>query len=187
MTSPVTKCNLVLTWQNTCVSEEPPWLWIVFKVCWATMAVDCIQNMLTVCQEKLHQAWPEKVPVCLKLRGCNTWWWNEQSRTWSLLWTPMCVGSSLLLTWGFWASMPSMWPMLTRGVTWPRDALVGQCEGTFILHECQCSWARSCFSVFSLKTMSRGLGGQGWSCFPKRQEGKISFPHLCWKNQICTN
>lgn len=40
----------------------------------------CIQD-LTVCWEKLHQARPKKLPMCLEVRGCNTQCWDEPSRT----------------------------------------------------------------------------------------------------------
>lgn len=68
MTGPVMKLSADLT-EYLC-------LWRV------TMPVVYIQS-LTVCWEKLHQARPKKVLMCLKVKGCNIQCWDEQSRTWS--------------------------------------------------------------------------------------------------------
>lgn len=89
------------------------------------MAVVCIQS-LTIHREKFHQARPEKVPVHLKVRGCNIQHRDEKSRTWSPVLDTCVQGKSHASGRGSQAGMLSRWPTLTKRVAEPRGILVGQ-------------------------------------------------------------
>ena len=127
MTGPVMKLNADLT-EYFC-------LWRV------TMAVVCVQS-LTVHWEKLHQASSKKVPMCLKVRGCNTQHWDEKSRTWHPALDICMQGKSCASGRGSQASVLTRWPTLTKRVAEPRGVLVRQWGGTSFPLQWWCSWAR---------------------------------------------